>query len=77
MGVMYMGTKESLVGGFDIDQWHAPVPILVIVGPLLGLVYIVVLPFTGLAILILIIGHRATQSLNILRRRSTHFSTIM
>ncbi len=72
-----MGTNRSLLTRFDIAQWRVPVLILVVVGPLLGLGYILVLPFIGVATLILIIGHHATQSLATLRRRSTHFSTIM
>ena len=72
-----MGSGKSLMVESGITRQHAPVPILVILGPLLGLVYIVVLPFVGVATIILATGRRALQSLNILRRRSTHFSTIM
>jgi len=42
-----METDESFVEGFEAARWHIPAPILAIVGPLLGLGYIIVLPFVG------------------------------
>ena len=58
-----MGTNRSLKSGFDVTQQHVPVPILAIAGPLLGLGYIIVLPFIGIAAFVWISGYRATQRL--------------
>lgn len=38
-----------------------PMPLLAIVGPLMGLIYVLVLPFTGLVTLIVVSGCRAKQ----------------
>ena len=54
-----MKTDKSLMAG----QWDVPVPILAIAGILLGLGYIIVLPFVGLVSFILLGGYRAKQSL--------------
>ena len=68
-----MEINKSLTGVFGVAQWHVPVPvpILIIVGPLLGLVYIIVLPFIGAAALVLASGYRTTQGLPIMRRRTS------
>ena len=58
-----MGTKKSLLLRFNMAQQHIPAPILVIVVPFLGLIYIVVFPFIGIAALILASGYRAKQML--------------
>ena len=68
---MHMEINKSLMVMFGVAQWHVPVPILTTVGPLLGLVYIIVLPFIGVAALILAGGYRTTQGLATMRRRLT------
>ena len=66
-----MGTNRSFLMRFDIAQWRVPVLILVVVGPLLGLGYILVLPFIGVATLILAISCHTAQSLVTVWHRST------
>ncbi len=58
-----MGTIKSLMLGSGITRWHGPVPILALVGLLLGLGYIVLLPFIGIDAFILVAGHRTMRSL--------------
>ncbi len=67
-----MKTDKSLRVGFEVGHRDVPMPIPAIVGPLLGLVYIIVLPLVGVAALVLASGYRATQSLATMWRRATH-----
>ncbi len=69
--VMQMKTDKSLTVGFEVGHRDVPMSIPAIVGPLLGLVYIIVLPFVGVAAFILASGYRATQSLATMWRRAT------
>ncbi len=55
--------------GVEVGHRNVLMPIPAIVGPLLGLVYIIVLPFVGVAAFILTSGYRATQSLATMWRR--------
>ena len=66
-----MGTNRSLLMRFDIAQWRVPVLILVVVGPLLGLGYIIALPFIGLVTFVLAISYRTARSLVNMSHRST------
>ena len=66
-----MKTDKSLMARFVIGQGDAAMPMPVIVGPLLGLAYIAVLPFVGVATFILTGGYRATQCLTTMWRRAT------
>jgi len=66
-----MKTDKSLMVGVAVSRGDAKVPVPAIVGPILGLLYIVVLPFMGVATFILSSGHRAMQSLTTMRRRAT------
>ncbi len=66
-----MKTNKSLMAGFAVGHGNAAAPILAIVGPLLGLVYIRVFPFVGIAAFILASGYRATQGLATMRCRAT------
>lgn len=66
-----MKTNKSLMVGFEVGHWDAPMPILAIVGPLLGLAYIIALPFIGLISFISVGGYRAKQSLATMWRRAT------
>ena len=54
---------KGLRGKFGIAQQLIPKPILAIIGLLLGLVYIVILPFIGVAAFILASGYSAVQRL--------------
>lgn len=58
-----MGTIKSLMLGSGITRRHGPVPILALIGLLLGLGYIVLFPFFGIAAFILAAGHRTMRSL--------------
>ena len=62
-GVMQMKADKSLMLRFIVGHGDVAAPIPAIVGPLLGLVYIIVLPFVGVVAFILASGYRATQSL--------------
>ncbi len=66
-----MKTDKSLMVGAAVSHGDAKVPVPAIVGPILGLLYIVVLPFMGVATFILSSGHRTMQSLTPIRRRAT------
>ena len=58
-----MVAGKSLREKFGIAQQLIPKPILAIMGLLLGLVYIVILPFIGVAVFILASGYFAAQKL--------------
>ncbi len=66
-----MRTAKGLIAGFDIGHWNVPSPIQATVGPLLGLAYIVVLPFVGLVSFIFLGAYRAKQSVATMWRRAT------
>ena len=66
-----MKADRSLMAGFEDGHRNAPRPVLAIAGMFLGLVYIVVFPFIGLIIFILLGGYRAKQSLASMGRRIT------
>ena len=70
-GVMQMKTDKSLMARLKVGHRDVPIPILTIVGPLLGLGYIIVLPFIGLVSFILLSGYRAKQSLATMWRKTT------
>ena len=57
---------------FDVSFWKIPKPLLAIVGPLMGLGFIIILPITGLVTLILLTGYRAKQGLAIVLHRVSH-----
>ena len=61
--VMEMKTNKSLMVVLEVGRRDVPLPIQAIAGPLLGLGYIIVLPFIGLVSFILLCGYRAKQSL--------------
>ncbi len=48
-----------------------PMPLLAIIGPIIGLGYIIILPFTGLVALVSLIAYRTRQVLA-MRRRTSH-----
>ena len=62
-GVMEMKTNKSLMVVLEVGRRDVPLLIQAIAGPLLGLGYIIVLPFIGLVSFILLCGYRAKQSL--------------
>ena len=62
-GVMEMNSDKSLMVGLEVGRHDVPLPILSIAGPLLGLGYIILLPFIGLVSFILLGGYRVKQSL--------------
>ncbi len=66
-----MKTDKSLMLRFAGGHSDASMPMPAIVGPLLGLAYIVLLPFVGVATFILAGGYRAKQSLTTMWRRAT------
>ncbi len=66
-----MTTDKSLGVGREVGHRNVPTPVLAIVGPLLGLGYIIVLPFIGLVSFIFLGGYRVKQSLATMRRRVT------
>ncbi len=66
-----MRTDKGLITGFDIGRWKVSPPIQATLGPILGLVYIVALPFVGLVSFILLGGYRAKQSVATIWRRAT------
>ena len=66
-----MKTDKSFMAGIVVGDGDVATPILAIVGPLLGLAYIIVLPFAGVAAFTLAGGYRATQSLATMWRRAT------
>ena len=68
---MQMKTDKSLMARLEVGHRDVPMPILTIVGPLLGLGYIIVLPFIGLVSFILLCGYRAKQSLATMWRKTT------
>ncbi len=70
-GVMPMKAEKGAMVGFEVGDSDAASPILAIVGPLIGLAYIVLLPLAGVAVFILASGYRATQSLASMWRRVT------
>ena len=51
--------------GYDVIK----TPILIIIAPLLGLVYIIIFPFVGVAVFILTSGYQVIQSLAKMRRK--------
>ena len=51
-----MKATKNLMARLSVEKWDAPMPIIATVGSLLGLVYIVTLPFVGLISLILVSG---------------------
>ncbi len=58
-----MQSIKSTIARFEVGHSDAAVPVPSIVGPLLGLVYIVLLPCIGIVTFILVGYHRAKQSL--------------
>lgn len=70
-GVIHMGFIKSLMSGPGITRWHCPVPVLILIGLLLGLGYIILLPFIGIAAFILAASQRIMRSLVIMQHRST------
>lgn len=67
-----MKTGERLRAGLRVNWWHGPRLTSGIVGPLVGLVYIIALPFTGLTTVILLIGYYVKQRMVIFGRRAVH-----
>ncbi len=68
---MEMKTDKNLMVGLEVGHRAVPMPILSIAGPLLGLGYIIALPFIGLISFILLSGYRAKQSLATMGRWAT------
>ena len=66
-----MRTNRGLIAGFEVGHRDVPVPLLIIVGPLVGLLYIILLPFIGLVSFISLGGYRAKQGLATMRHRVT------
>lgn len=66
---MLMQTDRSLMAELEDGHRNVPRPVPVIAGMFLGLVYIVVFPFIGLIIFILLGGYRTKQSLASIGRR--------
>ena len=58
-----MATGKRPRAGLDVDQGGGTLPAPALVGPLLGLAYILVLPFAGLAACVVGIGHKGRDSL--------------
>ncbi len=69
-------TGKNLVARFDVSQQSLPAPILGIVGPLLGLVYVIILPFIGLVSLTLLGIFRARESLVVGWRKAIRTTVI-
>jgi len=65
-----MKTDKSLMVGLEVGHRAVPMPILSIAGPLLGLGYIIALPFIGLVSFILLGSYRVKQSLTTMRCRA-------
>ncbi len=66
-----MKTNKSTVASSRHSYGDVRIPIPALVGPLLGLVYIMALPFVGITAFILASSYRATQSLATMYRRAT------
>ena len=63
--------KVHLAGG--TNRWHGkPAIVLMVVGPLLGLLYFLSLPFVGLTSCLLAGGLRAGRGIAARRRQITH-----
>ncbi len=63
--------KIHLAGG--ANRWHGmPVVMLMVVGPLLGLLYFLSLPSIGLVSCLLAGGLRARRGIAAMRRQITH-----
>jgi len=63
---MHMEIIKSLMSGSGITRWHCPVPVLILIGLLLGLGYIILLPFIGIVVFILAASQRTMRSLVIM-----------
>ena len=57
--------------GFEVTHGGRALPVPAILGPLLGLGYIIVMPFAGVAAFVLAMGYRGTESLTTMWRRGT------
>ncbi len=44
--------NHHLLARLDISQWHLPWPVLSILGPIVGLIYVIVLPMLGFVTLV-------------------------
>ncbi len=62
-GVMPIKTNNSLMVGFAVGHGNAAVVIPAIVGPLLGLAYIIVLPFVGVIAFVFVLARTLTAGL--------------
>ncbi len=67
-----MKIDKRLWAGLRVNRWHGSMLTSGIVGPLLGLVYIIALPFTGLTSVILLIGYYVKQRIVTFGRRAVH-----
>jgi len=56
--VMQMKAEKNRAARFDISRWNSRTPVMAIMGPIAGLLYIIALPILGLAALILISAMR-------------------
>ncbi len=70
-------TDKNWVARLDISRTDLPWPILGIVAPLIGLVYIVVLPFFGLVSLIFLGVCRVRESLPAIWHRVVRTAVIV
>ncbi len=66
-----MRTDKSVMPRFAVGRGDVGMPMPALVGPLIGLAYILVLPFVGLAASILAGGYRAKQGLATMWRNAT------
>ncbi len=66
-----MRRGERELTGSEVSHGGDALPVPAIAGPLLGLGYIMVLPFAGVAAFVLAMGYRGTESLATMWRRRT------
>lgn len=67
-----MKAEERLWLHFDGSHGNVRTPFLVILGPLIGLGFIIILPFVALLALSSLLAYRAKQGLFALGRRAIH-----
>jgi hypothetical protein len=58
-----MKANQSLISRFSVGRGEAGMPLPAVMGPLVGLAYILLLPFVGVATLALAGGYRLRQGL--------------
>lgn len=69
--------RKNWVSGLDISQRHFPAPVLAVLGPIFGLVYITILPLIGLVSFALLGLYRTREVLVNARRRRALRSSVL